>query len=189
GAAASAAMNPTPWLTLLAISSPSDCGRSFIFWAVSNGPSATFVPVRSLTTPVATGDLRLCPYNRRDAPDAPREDRSCSAQVRARRVSDRPRAVSRGTTRGARAHLLARHLGPECGAPAARAGGARPDLLPADIADELAKLQDRVPPFAAAQVTATLMRLYGKPIDAVFRSFDETPIASASVAQVHFAEL
>ena len=65
----------------------------------------------------------------------------------------------------------------------------RRDLLPADIADELAKLQDRVPPFPAAQVTATLMRLYGKPIDAVFRSFNETPIASASVAQVHFAEL
>ena len=65
----------------------------------------------------------------------------------------------------------------------------RRDLLPADIADELAKLQDRVPPFPAAQVTATLMRLYGKPIDAVFRSFDEAPIASASVAQVHFAEL
>ena len=65
----------------------------------------------------------------------------------------------------------------------------RRDLLPADIADELAKLQDRVPPFPAAQVLATLTRLYGKPVDAVFRSFDEVPIASASVAQVHFAEL
>ena len=65
----------------------------------------------------------------------------------------------------------------------------RRDLLPPDIADELAKLQDRVPAFPLAQVTATLTRLYGKPVDAVFRSFDETPIASASVAQVHFAEL
>ena len=46
-----------------------------------------------------------------------------------------------------------------------------------------------MPPFPSAQVIATLTRLYGKPVDAVFRSFDETPIASASVAQVHFAEL
>ncbi len=65
----------------------------------------------------------------------------------------------------------------------------RRDLLPADIADELAKLQDRVPPFPTEQVIAALTRLYGKPVDAVFRSFDRTPIASASVAQVHFAEL
>jgi len=55
----------------------------------------------------------------------------------------------------------------------------RRDLLPADIADELAKLQDRVPPFATEQVLAALSRLYGKPVDAVFRSFDRTPIASA----------
>ena len=65
----------------------------------------------------------------------------------------------------------------------------RRDLLPPDIADELAKLQDRVPPFRFAEVESTLTKLYGKPVDQVFRSLDETPIASASVAQVHFAEL
>jgi len=65
----------------------------------------------------------------------------------------------------------------------------RRDLLPPDISDELAKLQDRVPPFPADQVLATLARAYGKPIDQVFKSFDLTPVASASVAQVHFAEL
>ena len=65
----------------------------------------------------------------------------------------------------------------------------RRDLLPPDIADELAKLQDRVPPFPSAQVIATLTRIYGKPLDQVFRSFDDTPVASASIAQVHFAEL
>jgi ubiquinone biosynthesis protein len=65
----------------------------------------------------------------------------------------------------------------------------RRDLLPPDIADELARLQDRVPPFPYAQVEATLQRAYGRPVDEVFRSFDPTPVASASVAQVHFAEL
>jgi ubiquinone biosynthesis protein len=65
----------------------------------------------------------------------------------------------------------------------------RRDLLPTDIADELAKLQDQVPPFAADEVNATLVRAYGKPVDAVFRNFDFDAAASASVAQVHFAEL
>ncbi len=65
----------------------------------------------------------------------------------------------------------------------------RRDLIPLDIADELARLQDRVPPFPYETVCATLARLYGKPVEAVFKSFDPVPIASASVAQVHFAEL
>ncbi len=65
----------------------------------------------------------------------------------------------------------------------------RRDLLPPDISDELAKLQDRVPPFPIEQVLATLERGFRKPVDEVFKSFDRTPIASASVAQVHFAEL
>jgi ubiquinone biosynthesis protein len=65
----------------------------------------------------------------------------------------------------------------------------RRDLLPADIADELAKLQDRVPPFDSELVTATLERVYGKPVLQVFTDFDATPVASASVAQVHLALL
>jgi ubiquinone biosynthesis protein len=65
----------------------------------------------------------------------------------------------------------------------------RRDLLPADIADELAKLQDQVPPFPAALVESTLVRSYGRPVDQVFEAFDFVPAASASVAQVHFAEL
>ena len=65
----------------------------------------------------------------------------------------------------------------------------RRDLLPADIADELAKLQDRVPPFPSELVVATLERVYGKPFKDIFASFTLTPEASASVAQVHFARL
>ena len=65
----------------------------------------------------------------------------------------------------------------------------RRDILPPDIADELAKLQDRVPPFPSEQVIATLERVYRKPVDQVFASFTREPVASASVAQVHFAEL
>jgi ubiquinone biosynthesis protein len=65
----------------------------------------------------------------------------------------------------------------------------RRDLLPTDIADELAKLQDQVPPFAADEVKATLLRAYGRPVDAVFHDFNFDAAASASVAQVHFAEL
>jgi len=65
----------------------------------------------------------------------------------------------------------------------------RRDLMPADIADELAKLQDQVPPFPSAQAVALLEATYGKALREVFSSFDETPVASASVAQVHFGVL
>ena len=65
----------------------------------------------------------------------------------------------------------------------------RRDLLPADIADELAKLQDRVPPFPTSEVLATLNRVYLRPVEQVFKSFEREPVASASVAQVHLAEL
>ncbi len=65
----------------------------------------------------------------------------------------------------------------------------RRDILPADLADELAKLQDQVPPFASHYVRDTLERTYGRPVEAVFASFEFTPVASASVAQVHLAVL
>ncbi len=65
----------------------------------------------------------------------------------------------------------------------------RRDLMPTDIADELAKLQDQVPPFSSAQAIFLLESAYKKKLGEVFRTFEETPVASASVAQVHFAVL
>jgi ubiquinone biosynthesis protein len=65
----------------------------------------------------------------------------------------------------------------------------RRDLVPLDIADELAQLQDRVPPFPSSQAIATLEATYKKSLAEVFAEFDATPVASASVAQVHFARL
>ncbi|MEM8659788.1 MAG: ubiquinone biosynthesis regulatory protein kinase UbiB [Pseudomonadota bacterium] len=65
----------------------------------------------------------------------------------------------------------------------------RRDLLPVDIADELAKLQDKVPPFPEQQSIETIERGLGKPIAELFSSFEAKPMASASVAQVHAATL
>jgi ubiquinone biosynthesis protein len=65
----------------------------------------------------------------------------------------------------------------------------RRDMLPLDVAEELAKLQDRVPPFPGEQAVAMVERAFGAKIDVLFASFDTTPQASASIAQVHFALL
>ena len=65
----------------------------------------------------------------------------------------------------------------------------RRDLIPLDLADELALLQDRVPPFPSDQAIAVIEATYKKPLAAVFAEFESIPVASASVAQVHFARL
>ena len=65
----------------------------------------------------------------------------------------------------------------------------RRDLLPNDLADELARLQDQVPPFPSAQAAAEIERSLGAPISTVFATFERDPVASASIAQVHLATL
>ena len=65
----------------------------------------------------------------------------------------------------------------------------RRDLLPADIAGELAKLQDQVPPFPGREARQIVEKALGKPVTELFQEFNETPLASASIAQVHAARL
>jgi ubiquinone biosynthesis protein len=90
--------------------------------------------------------------------------------------------------RGVRLRMALEHLGPifiKFG----QVLSTRRDLLPLDVADELAKLQDRVPPFPADQARRIIEAELRRPIDSVFAQFEEEPVASASVAQVHFATL
>jgi ubiquinone biosynthesis protein len=65
----------------------------------------------------------------------------------------------------------------------------RRDVLPPDIADELAKLQDRVPPFASDLAVAEIERSLGRPLGELFATLEREPVASASIAQVHLGTL
>ncbi|HER27547.1 MAG TPA: 2-polyprenylphenol 6-hydroxylase, partial [Rhodospirillales bacterium] len=64
----------------------------------------------------------------------------------------------------------------------------RSDLLGEEFATDLSALQDRLPPFPGDQAIKIIEREFGKPLDQLFSGFDTTPVAAASIAQVHFAE-
>lgn len=90
--------------------------------------------------------------------------------------------------RGERIRLTLEELGPVF-VKLGQALSTRPDLLPIDIAQELTKLQDQVPPFPGEQALAIIHEAYGAQFNEIFESVSEAPMASASVAQVHAAQL
>ncbi|MDR2549453.1 MAG: AarF/ABC1/UbiB kinase family protein [Desulfobulbus sp.] len=65
----------------------------------------------------------------------------------------------------------------------------RPDLIPPDFLDELAKLQDEIPPFSAEEVRAILKEELGRYPEEIFHYFDDEPLAAASIGQVHRARM
>jgi ubiquinone biosynthesis protein len=99
-----------------------------------------------------------------------------------------PRRRDSSAPLGERIRLALEELGPIF-VKFGQAISTRRDLLPPDIADELAKLQDAVPPFPAEQAIEIINTAYGEPVEAVFERFDTEPLAAASIAQVHTAKL
>ena len=99
-----------------------------------------------------------------------------------------PRRRNTSAPLGERIRLALEELGPIF-VKFGQAISTRRDLLPPDIADELAKLQDMVPPFPAEEAIEILNGAYGEPVERVFKRFDVAPFAAASIAQVHTAQL
>jgi ubiquinone biosynthesis protein len=100
----------------------------------------------------------------------------------------RPRADIASLARGARLRLALIELGPIF-VKFGQILSTRRDFLPSDIADELALLNDQVPPFSGSVAREAVEAALGGPIATLYKSFDETPLASASIAQVHAARL
>jgi ubiquinone biosynthesis protein len=95
---------------------------------------------------------------------------------------------NRGAPPAVRLRLALEELGPIF-VKFGQAVSTRRDLLPTDVADELAKLQDRVPPFPGTVARAIVESRLRRPVAEAFAEFEETPLAAASIAQVHAARL
>lgn len=105
-----------------------------------------------------------------------------------RALLPRPRKRIAALPRGARLRLALTELGP-IWVKAGQVLSTRRDLIPEDVADELAQLRDQVPPFPGSEARAIVEASLGKPVGELYAGFDETPLASASIAQVHAARL
>ncbi len=98
------------------------------------------------------------------------------------------RKISEHSPRGERLRLALQDLGPIF-VKFGQILSTRRDLVPHDIADELAKLQDKVAPFPTEQALALIKEAFGEELSTTFSEVHPTPLASASIAQVHAAEL
>ena len=99
-----------------------------------------------------------------------------------------PRKISKNSSLGERIRRALEELGPIF-VKFGQVVSTRRDLLPEEIADELAKLQDQVTPFSKSQALEILNTAYDKSIDQIFKKIDDEPLAAASIAQVHSAKL
>jgi len=99
-----------------------------------------------------------------------------------------PRKISKNSSLGERIRKALEELGPIF-VKFGQVVSTRRDLLPEEIANELAKLQDQVTPFSKSQALEILDTAYDKSIDQIFEKIDDEPLAAASIAQVHSAKL
>ncbi len=106
--------------------------------------------------------------------------------ARTARIVFSPDAKSKGLRPGQRLALALTELGPTF-IKFGQALSTRADLLGDQVTADLTELQDRLPPFPATAARAQIEADFGVPLSQLFSSFDDTPVAAASIAQVHFA--
>lgn len=95
-----------------------------------------------------------------------------------------PEAPVPAATRWQRLRMILEELGPSF-VKLGQVASTRPDMIPQEACEELGRLQDSVPPFPIDQVRRIIEAELGKPVEVLFAEFDEVPVASASIAQVH----
>jgi len=103
-------------------------------------------------------------------------------------ISRKRREKIERLSRAARVRMVLEELGPTF-LKMGQILSTRPDLLPVEFMQELSKIQDEVPPFPYPEVEAVVKEEFQKPIDQLFPSFDEKPLAAASIGQVHQARM